>query len=362
MSVNNDIKVMVVDDSLSIRLFLRKILNATKGIKVVAVAEDPFEAMEQMKSHDIDVMTLDVEMPKMDGLTFLQKVMRLKPMPVVMVSTLTKKGSKTAIEALNYGAVDIVAKPSHKVEEMEESAREIIYKVIEAANAKVSKTMDRPKTVIPSSYEEQEKRLSIHEVMPKVNALYVGKPVISIASSTGGPQVLKEILSNLNLSTTPPIVIVQHISVGFSEALAKSIDAVTPLQVVHAQDGQLLKAGHVYLAPAGIHVGIVNDKNFYKIKFYDLPRVNRHKPSADVLFKTVNAVAGRNSLSFVLTGMGDDGAIGLKELCASGGKTYIQNEESCTVYGMPKSALKIEPSHPPLNVSQIIKKIKEYTK
>lgn len=358
--MSNEIKVMVVDDSLTMRLFLNKILNAAEGIKVVASASDPYDAMEKLKTFDVDVMTLDVEMPKMDGITFLKKIMRLKPMPIVMVSTLTKKGSEIAVEALNHGAVDVIGKPSHKVEMMESLGSEIITKVTEASRARVNSSVRQEISPLPVSYLTQEKTITIDDVLKNVNAEYVGKRIIGIASSTGGPPVLKQILAEITSPNTPPIVIVQHIGVGFSEALAKSMGAATPLPVHHALDGQLLKRGNIYLAPAGIHIGITSEKEHYKIRFYDFERVNRHKPSADVLFRTMNKVAGRNALSFVLTGMGNDGAIGLQELYKSGASTFVQNEESCTVYGMPKAALHIENQHKEVGIKQIIEKIKEY--
>lgn len=358
--MNNEIKVMVVDDSLTMRLFLGKILNAAEGIKVVASASDPYDAMEKLKAHEIDVMTLDVEMPKMDGITFLKKIMRLKPMPVVMVSTLTKKGSETAVEALNHGAIDVIGKPSHKVEMMASMGAEIITKVTEASRARIGNKTPQDMPPMPQSYLSQEKTIKIDEVLKNVHAEYVGKRLIGIASSTGGPPVLKQILSEITSPNTPPIVIVQHIGVGFSEALAKSIGSTAPLPVHHALDGQLLKRGNIYIAPAGIHLGIGSEKGHYKVRFYDFDRVNRHKPSADVLFRTMKEVAGRHALSFVLTGMGDDGAIGLQQLQALGAPTYVQNEESCTVYGMPKAALKIDPNHKQAGIKQIIEKIKEY--
>ncbi|MAF30667.1 MAG: chemotaxis response regulator protein-glutamate methylesterase [Magnetococcales bacterium] len=365
MSDQNNIKVMIVDDSLSMRLFLSKILNSAKGIKVVCTASDPIDAMEKLKHTEVDVMTLDVEMPKMDGITFLKKIMRLKPMPVVMISTLTKHGSQTAIEALDSGAVEVVGKPSHRIDEVEACSAEIITKVTQASCAKIGRNSNRHTgdAPLPSGFLSLTKEVKIDEVMPldKLKSKQVDKKIIAIAASTGGPVVLKQIVSALDDENTPPIVIVQHIGVGFSEALAESMNKLSVLQVVHAQDGQLLKSGHVYIAPAGMHMGVVNDKGHFKTKFYDYPKVNRHKPSADVLFRTVNAVAGKKALAVVLTGMGNDGAFTLKEICQAGGQTYVQQQESCTVYGMPRMALELESKHKAVHVPEMIKKIKEYT-
>lgn len=277
-----------------------------------------------------------------------------------MINELIKKGSQTAVEALSHGAIDVVGKPSHDASLMQECTRDIIQKITEASRARVGQKAPVAPAPLPEAFISQEKTFKIDEVMPSVSSNYLGKPIIAIASSTGGPQVLKEILAGVDSPNTPPIVIVQHIGVGFSEALARSIDKISPLNVIHAQNGQLLKRGNVYFAPAGMHMGVVSEKEYYKIKLYDLERVNRHKPSADVLFRTLNTVAGKKALSFVLTGMGDDGAMGLKELHMSGAQSYVQNEESCTVYGMPRAALALEPQHGALTVSQIIKKIKEY--
>ncbi len=361
---------MVIDDSLSMRMYLCSLFHKTPGFEVIASAENPIIAMEKLKTLTPDVITLDVEMPEMDGLTFLKKLMRLKPLPVVMISTLTSTGTSTAIEALNNGAIDVVGKPSHKASELAESQSDIIEKVRAAAHAKVGQSNVRslPNAVQQNSNaastRDYEPVKTIDDLLPLKASIANenSKPLIVIGSSTGGPPALKEIISGLTNPNTPPIVIVQHIGIGFTKSLAKNINNISDLTVTEAQEGEVLKNGHIYIAPSGKHLAIKkNSMGHYICETLDCGRINRHKPSVDVLFRTAQQVCGKKILAIVLTGMGDDGARCLKDLHSIGAETIVQNEESCVVYGMPRMALNLEPKHKSLNLKQITKAIKDYT-
>lgn len=356
------IKVMIIDDSLSMRLFLSSLFSRSSKFKVVATAENPIDAMQQLKIMTPDVITLDVEMPEMDGITFLKKIMRLKPLPVVMISTLTAEGSATAIEAFDYGAIDVVGKPSHKATELSNSQNEILDKVEAASFAHVGQA--NPKEINKkTNLLSYEKCKVIDDILPLNRSKSVcNKKIITIASSTGGPPALKSILKEIVDLKTPPILIVQHIGMGFSKGLALNINKISALTTVEAADGQVLNDGHVYIAPSGKHLGVKqNAAGKLVCMILDFEKVNRHKPSADILFRTALQTCGKSTLGIILTGMGDDGARCLKELYQIGAETIVQNEDSCVVYGMPRVALEMEPGHRCLNLKQISKSIKDYS-
>ena len=334
----NRIKVLIIDDSALIRQMLTEILSGDPAIEVVGTAPDPYAAREKIKTLNPDVLTLDVEMPRMDGITFLGNLMRLRPMPVVMISSLTEKGAEITLQALELGAVDFVSKPKLDVEHgMQEYAEEIRGKVKVAAG-------------IPSSrLARQTSATRASEPMPKLSADAVlgasqaHKPfkttdaIIAIGASTGGTEAIKEVLLRLP-ADAPGIVITQHIPAEFSGPFARRMDSLCALAVCEASDGQQILPGHAYIAPGGRHLLVQRSGARYVCCLNDGPPVNRHRPSVDVLFRSVAQSAGLNAVGVLLTGMGDDGALGLKELLESGAPTLAQDEASSVVWGMPGRA------------------------
>lgn len=333
------IKVLIVDDSALVREMLTEMLNSSPDIEVVGVAHDPIMAREKIKRLNPDVLTLDVEMPKMDGVTFLANLMRLRPMPVVMVSSLTEKGADITLEALELGAVDFVSKPktdlAHTLEDYRE---EIIAKVKVAAVARVR----RRDTSAPAMSEVVPKQ-SADVVIEKVQRTKLFKTtdkIIAIGASTGGTEAIKEVLSRLP-PHSPGVVITQHIPAAFSLPFAKRMNSCSPMTVCEAADGQQIVPGHAYIAPGSAHLMVVRDGARYICKLNDGPPVNRHKPSVDVLFRSVAQNVGPNAISVILTGMGDDGARGMKEIHEIGAPTIAQDEKSSVVWGMPGEAVKL---------------------
>ncbi len=331
------LKVLVIDDSALIRQLLTEILNSDPDIEVVGSAVDPLIARQKIKELTPDVLTLDIEMPRMDGLSFLRNLMRLRPMPVVMISTLTQKGADTTMEALSLGAVDFIAKPKlDVVERLADYRDEIIEKVKVAGKARVKQLIERPKSV--------DKNLSTDDVMGKVT--WSGKirttdKIIAIGASTGGTEAIREVLEKMP-SDSPAVVITQHIPPMFSESFANRLNSCCDLTVSQAQDGQPIIPGHAYVAPGGMHLMIARSGAKYYCKLSDAPPVNRHKPSVDVMFRSVLQSAGPNSLAVILTGMGADGAKSMKELRDIGVHTIAQDEKSSVVWGMPGEAVKLE--------------------
>ncbi|MBL7003372.1 MAG: chemotaxis response regulator protein-glutamate methylesterase [Gammaproteobacteria bacterium] len=337
------IKVLIVDDSALIRQLMTHILSEDPQIEVVGVAHDPFDAREKIKKLHPDVLTLDVEMPKMDGVTFLRNLMRLRPMPVVMVSTLTESGADVTLEALELGAVDYISKPKVNVqEEMKIYAAEIKRKVKMAARAKVRGL----NAVVP------KKVLDSVTMPPKVTAttFKTTDMIIAIGASTGGTEALKDVLCQLP-ATCPGIVITQHIPEAFSLPFSQRLDKNSAMKVYHAKDGQQILPGHVYLAPGNRHLEVVRDGARFICKLLDTDRVNRHKPSVEVMFNSVAKNVGKNAMAVMLTGMGDDGSDAMGVMRAAGAKTIAQDEATSVVWGMPGEAVKrghvdfIEPLH-----------------
>ncbi len=331
------LKVLVIDDSALIRQLLTEILNSDPGIEVVGSAVDPLIARQKIKELNPDVLTLDIEMPRMDGLSFLRNLMRLRPMPVVMISTLTQKGADTTMEALSLGAVDFIAKPKlDVVEKLADYSDEIIEKVKVAGKARVKQLIERPASV--------DKKLSTDDVMGKVT--WSGKirttdKIIAIGASTGGTEAIREVLEKMP-SDSPAVVITQHIPPMFSESFANRLNSCCDLTVSQAQDGQPIIPGHAYVAPGGMHLMVARSGAKYYCTLSDAPPVNRHKPSVDVMFRSVLQSAGPNSLAVILTGMGDDGAKSMKELRDIGVHTIAQDEKSSVVWGMPGEAVKLD--------------------
>ncbi|NVZ08876.1 chemotaxis response regulator protein-glutamate methylesterase [Allochromatium humboldtianum] len=322
------IRVLVVDDSALMRQLLTEILAAAPDIEVVGSAQDPYVARDRIKELNPDVLTLDVEMPRMDGLTFLRNLMRLRPMPVVMVSSLTERGAEVTLHALELGAVDFVRKPDGPIAAgMREYADELIEKIRTAATIKV-----RPLQVAPAMTAESQPARAI-------SSFRTTDRVLAIGASTGGTEAIKEVLMRLP-PDTPGVVIAQHIPAGFSAAFAERMNRQTGLVVKEAADGDRIMLGHAYIAPGDYHLQLARDGARYVCRLDRGEPVNRHRPSVDVLFRSVARAAGANAAAALLTGMGADGAQGLKELYDLGVHTIAQDEATSVVWGMPGEAVK----------------------
>jgi len=342
------IKVLIIDDSALVRNLLTEILNGDSGIEVVGTAQDPI------------MLTLDVEMPRMDGITFLEKLMRLRPMPVVMVSSLTEAGADVTLQALEYGAIDFVSKPKIDLAHgLKEYSEEIINKVKLAAKANV-KALDRAaidRLEAPPSLTAD----AIISGTPKIRQFKTTDQIIAIGASTGGTEAIKDVLVALP-ETMPGIVITQHIPAAFSGPFAKRMNASSRLNVCEAEDKQQILPGHVYIAPGHSHLLVERSGARYVCKLNNGPPVNRHKPSVDVLFRSVAQYVGPNAIGVILTGMGEDGAAGMKEMHDCGAFTIAQDEKSSVVWGMPGKSVKVGGVDKILPLISIPKRMLECTK
>jgi len=332
------IKVLVVDDSALVRKLLSVMLDRAAGIQVVGTANDPYAAREKIKRLNPDVITLDIEMPRMDGLTFLENLMRLRPMPVVMVSSLTQKGADVTLRALELGAVDFVAKPRIDIAgTLEDYEAELVAKVRAAAAAHVVPRLT------PRSARTVEERHTTSAVLPamKVQAmLRTSERIIAVGASTGGTEAIRELLAEMP-PDAPAIVISQHIPAAFSRSFAERMNRCSAMAVCEAQNGQQILPGHAYIAPGDRHLLIERDGARYLCRLSDGPHVNRHRPSVDVMFRSVAQHVGPNAVGVLLTGMGDDGARGLKEMMERGAGTIAQDEATSVVWGMPGTAVRL---------------------
>lgn len=358
------IKVLIVDDSALVRQVLSGIFDDTPDIEVVGSASDPYAAREKIKKLNPDVLTLDVEMPKMDGVTFLGNLMRLRPMPVVMVSTLTEQGADVTLRALENGAVDFVAKPRLDVAEgLRGYAQEITGKVRMAAAARV-KPLERKKVVAaaPTASGDLPQKHSA-DVILKANAprrhFRTTDRIIGIGSSTGGTEAIKDVLAEMPMDIQAGIVISQHIPPAFSKPFAERVNSISALSVCQASDGQLIMPGHVYIAPGDRHLLIERDGARYVCRLNDGPPVNRHKPSVDVMLRSLVQNAGPNAIGVMLTGMGDDGAASMGELKNIGAPVIVQDEKSSVVWGMPGEVVKRGFADEVLPLSRIGKRLQE---
>jgi two-component system, chemotaxis family, protein-glutamate methylesterase/glutaminase len=335
------IKVLIVDDSALVRSLLTDILRADPGIEVVGVASDAHIAREKIKALNPDVLTLDVEMPKMDGITFLKNLMRLRPMPVVMVSSLTERGADVTLDALALGAVDYLSKPKIDLAvTLKDYGDELIDKIRAASKASVRALDPRRAATIATNMAAKAAH-STDAVLPKApppKQLRTTDRIIAIGASTGGTEAIKEVLMRLP-PDSPGVVIAQHIPKAFSGPFAKRMNTCCHVTVYEAEDGQQVLAGHAYIAPGDKHLMVVRDGARYVCRLDDGVPVNRHKPSVDVLFRSVAQNAGRNAIGAILTGMGKDGARGLKEMLDAGSRTIAQDEATSVVWGMPGEAV-----------------------
>ena len=346
------IRVLIVDDSALVRQLLTEILNQDRGIEVVGVAADPLVAREKIKQLSPDVLTLDVEMPKMDGVTFLSNLMRLRPMPVVMVSSLTEQGADVTFQALELGAVDFVTKPKIDLaHELTEYSEEIIAKVKMAAKANIIAT----EANIASAPKKHSADAVIKKVAGPGNIKLTDK-IIAIGASTGGTEAIKDVLRMMP-ADAPGIVITQHIPAAFSKPFAERMNRESAMVVCEAEDGQQVLPGHAYIAPGSHHLIVERNGARYICRLNDGPPVNRHKPSVDVLFRSVAQSAGKNAIGVILTGMGNDGAEGMKEMKETGAATIAQDEKTSVVWGMPGEAVKLGGVDTVLPLSKVAGKI-----
>ncbi len=332
------IKVLIVDDSAVVRQVLTANLSQDPGIEVIGAASDPVFAMAKMQGQWPDVIVLDVEMPRMDGITFLKQLMSVRPTPVVICSTLTEKGAETTMQALAAGAVSIVAKPKLGLKQfLQEDSESLVIAVKAAARANL-----RRLAVSAAALPPVQAKLTADAILPAgVHAMAeTTDRVIAIGTSTGGTQALEVVLTALP-RVCPGIVIVQHMPEKFTGAFAARLNNLCQAEVREAVNGDRVMPGRALIAPGGRHMLLKRSGARYYVEIVDGPPVSRHRPSVDVLFRSVAKCAGKNALGIIMTGMGDDGAKGLKEMHDMGARTVAQDEDSCVVYGMPKEAVKL---------------------
>lgn len=327
------IKVLVVDDSALMRALLTEIINGAPDLKVVGTAPDPIAAREMIKALNPDVLTLDVEMPKMDGLEFLDRLMRLRPMPVIMISATTERGSEVTLKALELGAVDYVAKPrAENITLLQGYAEEIRDKIRTAKGARLKMPSMRP---LPGSGTVAA--AAAPPVASRFSSRLLNEKVIAIGASTGGTEAIKDVLTSLPAGM-PPILMVQHMPETFTPSFARRLDSLCQLTVIEAQGGERLQPGTAYLAPGHSHLSIRKSGAGYVTELSQGEPVNRHRPAVDVLFDSVAEQVRGNALGIILTGMGRDGAQGLLRMRQAGAYTLGQDQASCVVYGMPREA------------------------
>lgn len=335
------IKVLIVDDSALIRSVMSEIIGGQPDMEVVGVAPDPIVARDLIKLTNPDVLTLDVEMPKMDGLDFLEKLMRLRPMPVVMVSSLTERGSEITMRALELGAVDFVTKPKLSIQSgMRDYADMIADKIRAASKARIK---SRPIQVAGGTKASGQ--------LPSIrNPLTSSEKLIIIGASTGGTEAIREFLMQMP-SDCPGILIAQHMPEGFTRSFARRLDSLCKISVNEAAGGERVLPGHAYIAPGHSHLLLARSGANYVTQLDQGELVNRHRPSVDVLFRSAASAAGKNAVGVILTGMGKDGAAGMLEMRNAGAYNFAQDEASCVVFGMPREAIALGATHEvgPLN-------------
>lgn len=346
------IKVLIIDDSALVRQTLFDILSADPEIEVVGTAADPYIAAQKINEITPDVITLDVEMPRMDGLTFLKKLMSQHPIPVVIISTLTEKGTDTALHALELGAVEVVAKPKVNTKDLLEKVSKELCEKIKIASIAFVKRRTHSEN---SAAGDVAPKLSADAVLSRTTShslIQTTEIVIAVGASTGGTEALKNFLVNMPVDS-PGIVIVQHMPELFTKQFAKRLDSLCAICVKEAQNGDAVLPGQALIAPGNMHMLLKRSGARYHVEVKDGPLVNRHRPAVDVLFRSVARYAGKNAVGVIMTGMGDDGAKGLLEMKEAGAFTIAQDEKSCVVFGMPKEAIKLNAAKEILPLNQI---------
>jgi two-component system chemotaxis response regulator CheB len=337
------IRVLIVDDSATVRQTLKDILESDPGIEVMATAADPYAAVQHIRKEVPDVITLDVEMPRMDGITFLEKIMAQHPIPVVICSTLTEKGSATGLAALEKGAVEIITKPKVGTQQFLAESRIFICDIVKsAAGIRVRDRRNVPLTHSAPVSATVQPRLTADAVLPKPGSgamIETTEKVVAVGASTGGTEALRIFLEALP-ADAPGILIVQHMPEKFTEAFAQRLNQLCRVGVKEAQDGDSVIRGQVLIAPGGRHMLLKRSGARYYVEVKDGPLVSRHRPSVDVLFRSTARYAGKNAVGVIMTGMGDDGAQGMLEMKQAGAYNLAQDEASCVVYGMPAEAVK----------------------
>ncbi|HBO74694.1 MAG: chemotaxis response regulator protein-glutamate methylesterase [Bacteroidetes bacterium GWA2_40_14] len=356
--MGDKIKVLIVDDSAVVRQTLAEILNSDPDIEVMGVAADPYYAASKIAHEVPDVITLDIEMPRMDGLTFLRKIMTQHPIPVVIISSLTEKGTETGIRALEYGAVEIITKPKMGTKEFIEESKIRIRDAVKAASA--AKLHRKKVPPLPTRPMEVKPKLSADAIMPKSSTsdsmIKTTEKVIVVGASTGGTEALRIFLEELP-ADCPGIVIVQHMPEQFTRSFADRLDQLCKISVKEAANNDTVIRGRALIAPGNHHLILKRSGARYYVEINDGPLVNRHRPSVDVLFRSTAKFAGKNAVGVIMTGMGDDGARGLLELKEAGAHTIAQDEKSCIVFGMPKEAIKLDAAEFILPLEVIAQKV-----
>ena len=355
-AANRKIRVLIVDDSASVRQTLSGIIEASPDMEVMATAGDPFVAAQRINEEIPDVIILDVEMPRMDGITFLRKIMAQRPIPTILCSTLLEAGSETLLDALESGAVDVIVKPRIDTKQFLTESQVRIWDSVKAA-ARV--TFKGARAATPHRIQ---KKLTADVIMPPPapsrGLTRTTEQVVCIGASTGGTESLREVLTALP-ANSPGIVIVQHMPERFTAAFAKRLDGLCQVDVKEAEDGDQVMPGRVLIAPGNRHMLLQRSGARYHVAIKDGPLVSRHRPSVDVLFRSAAQYAGMNALGIIMTGMGDDGARGLLEMKRAGAATIAQNEETCVVFGMPKEAIALGAADKTVPLRQIPAEIQQ---
>jgi two-component system chemotaxis response regulator CheB len=330
-------RVLIIDDSALVRSLLTEIINKQPDMEAIGAAPDPLVAREMIRAMNPDVLTLDVEMPKMDGLDFLERLMRLRPTPVVMVSTLTERGAETTIRALELGAIDFVAKPKIGVASgLTDLAHDICEKIRVASHAR----MHRHVLTAPASSPAHAQEGQAKPERPAHFSRLSTEKLIIIGASTGGTEAIREVLTRLP-ADSPAVLITQHMPPGFTRSFAQRLDSLCKITVSEAADGERVLPGHAYIAPGDQHLKLARSGANYVVRLDGGPPVNRHRPSVEVLFKSAAAVAGRNAIGVMLTGMGKDGATAMLEMKEAGSVNIAQDEATSIVFGMPREAIAV---------------------
>jgi two-component system chemotaxis response regulator CheB len=349
-------RVVVVDDSALVRGLLAEIIDRQPDMCCIGAAADPLVAREMIRNLNPDVITLDVEMPRMDGLDFLSRLMRLRPMPVVMVSTLTERGADVTLKALELGAIDFVAKPKIGVADgLRQLGADITEKIRTAAKARVSRLPAAAPAAGAAPGAAAPPRPSPMAALGRLST----EKIIFIGASTGGTEATRELLTALP-ADSPAVMITQHMPPGFTKSYAARLDGLCRIRVAEARDGERVLPGHAYIAPGGFHLSVERSGANYVARVQDGEPVNRHKPSVEVLFDSAAKVVGRNALGVMLTGMGADGARAMKTMRDAGSFNLVQDEASCVVFGMPREAIAQGAAHEVLPLARIAPRLLEW--